>query len=262
MPSCSRTDSRARPGTNAKIESRMCPSRDPLGVDHLEQPRVGAARVQDVVELLVEGGERPRVEAVEGRGHHVVHGAGPAQVVDGEVAGGQRRGGALDDADGLHREAVLGVVDHRHARADVALERDQTLGLELAHGLADRHHAHVELVGDGAEHQPVARREVLLRDAVLDPAVRRLGLAQARSPPSPRRAPRVVPRSPLRVHREEPVHGVAGRHLLGDPRVLVLLGQRGVDDLLGERRAAARSRRPRRRRRCRPAGSSCRRTRR
>src|SRR6478735_8403785 len=54
------------------------PEPDPLGVDHLEQPRVGAARVQDVVELLVEGGERPRGEAVEGRCHDVVHGAGPA----------------------------------------------------------------------------------------------------------------------------------------------------------------------------------------
>src|SRR6478736_2101053 len=57
------------------------PEARPLGVDHLEQPRVGAPGVEDVVELLVEGGERARVEALERTGHHLVHGAGLAQVV-------------------------------------------------------------------------------------------------------------------------------------------------------------------------------------
>ena len=61
---------------------------------------------------------------------------------------GECRRGALDDAQGLHRVEVLGRVDAGDGGADVPLERHQALGLEPADGLADRHHADAQVLGD------------------------------------------------------------------------------------------------------------------
>src|SRR5690606_12705924 len=82
------------------------------------------------------------------------------------------------EAERLHARAVAALVDHRHVGAHVALERHQALGLELADRLAHRHHAHLQLGRDRAEHEPVAGRELLRRDALLDPPVGPLRLAE------------------------------------------------------------------------------------
>ena len=148
MFSCSRTDSAARPGTKLKVESRRWPSR-PHSASTSSSIR-GFAHFEYRIawNSLVERGERLRVEVVERLDHELVDRARATDVVGGEPAGRQRGRGALEDAERLHAVAVRGVVDHRHVRADVALERHEPLGLELADRLAHRHDAHVEVAGD------------------------------------------------------------------------------------------------------------------
>ena len=72
---------------------------------------------------------------------------------------------------------VLGLLDEGDLCADVALERDELLGLEPADRLTHGHDAHVELAGDRAQHESVARHVAAVVDALADEAVRLLRLA-------------------------------------------------------------------------------------
>ena len=123
------------------------------------------------MEFLVEGGEQERIEVIESGDHPLVDRAGLVQVGCGESARGQGGRGALQDAQGHHAVAVLRLVDHRDLRAHVVLEGHEFLGLELADRLTHGNDAHVEFLGDGAEHQPVAGGVFVAGDAFLDPLV-------------------------------------------------------------------------------------------
>ena len=92
-----------------------------------------------------------RVEVVERLDHPVVDRARAARCRPRVSSGAASAVAAPSTRPSVcMREAVLRVVDHRHVRADVALERHEPLGLELADRLAHRHDAHVELFRDRA----------------------------------------------------------------------------------------------------------------
>ena len=162
MFSCSRTDSRGAAWYEAEGRVAQVAESAPLGVDELEHARVRALREQDRVELLVQRRERARVEVVERLDHQLVHGAGAAEVVGGErrAASAVAAPSRMLSACMLYRYCESSTIDD--VRADVALERDEPLGLELADRLAHRHDAHVELARDRAEHEPIAGGEVLV----------------------------------------------------------------------------------------------------
>ena len=178
MSSCSATDCCARPGTKLNVESRRCPSRphsaftssSTRGFAHFEYRMAWNSWLSAVNDF---GSKCPSVSIIRSL---TARARRMSSAVRCRAAEGGR--GGLQDAERLHAEPVGGVVDHRHVRADVALERDETLGLELADRLTDGHDAHVELARDRAEHEPVARRELLAEDPLLDPVVRALRLAR------------------------------------------------------------------------------------
>ena len=129
------------------------------------------------MELEVELGEAVRVEVVEGATHPFVDLARAPQVLWREVRRGERRGRTLDDREGLHGVQVLGLLDERDLGADVALEGDESLGLEPPDRLAHRHDAHVLLLRDLSEHEPVSGHVAPVVDALADEAVRLLRFA-------------------------------------------------------------------------------------
>ena len=94
-----------------------------------------------------------------------------------EPAGGERRRGALEDAERLHAVAV-GASRRPSTRARRRCARTSRAPRPRAGG-SPRAPARRSCrgPGDGAEHEPVAGRELLARDALLDPVVRPLGLA-------------------------------------------------------------------------------------
>src|SRR5690606_17585377 len=163
-----------------EAECRIAQSVQPrhLERDELLQPRIRARRDESGMELLVQLRERGRIEVLERLDHLRVDRACPLQVVGGEVP--RRQGGraALEDAESFHAVAILGVIDHGHASADVVLELYESFGLELSDRLPHRHDAHLELACDVAEDEPVTGRIGLARDALLDPVIGALRFAE------------------------------------------------------------------------------------
>ena len=152
----------------------------PAAVHEIEQVRVGARLEQHRMELAVELGEGVRVEVVEHLRHPIVDPGGLLEGLVVEQGSGQGGGAALDEAERLHRVRVLALIHEGHPRADVALERHEPFGLETADRLAHGDDAHLEIVGDGSQHQPVSGAEHVSRDAGAQPLVRDLGLARGR----------------------------------------------------------------------------------
>ena len=209
----------------------------PAAVHEVEDVRVGAVLEQHRVELEVELGEAVRVEVVERLAHPLVDLAGRA--MSSAVRAARESAVAAPST----MASVCMVCRYSVAsmpidlRADVALERHQALGLEPADGLAHGHDGDVELLGDLAEHQPVAGHVAAVVDALAEEAVGPLGLALgAHRLASAIGFAGVVARAPLGVHREQAVDVMPLRDLLGDPGVLALLRDGLVGDLLDEGR--------------------------
>ncbi len=143
----------------------------PAAVHEVEEVRVRACLEEHRVELEVQRGETVRVEVVERLTHPLVDLAGTPEVVGREIRRRQRGRGTLDDRERLHGVQVLGLVDERHLRADVALEGHEPLGFEQPDRLAHGHDAHIELARDLPEHEPEAGHVATVVDALANESV-------------------------------------------------------------------------------------------